>query len=388
MTQRSIWQAVGTLALLFLCTCESEIGPGTTPPSSRPPVAAPVAVARITTQAQLHEAVGTVEARIASVISSKLLGTIREIHVREGDHVKRGQTLATIDDREVAARLRQAEAALAEARKAEAAAASAKEAARAAAELARTTYDRYRALLSDESVTRQEYDEVEARFRQTKAGLAQADDMVAAARQRVRQAEAAAAAAAINSKDATVLAPYDGIVTAKPAEVGDLASPGTPLVSLEETGAYRVDVAVPEQYYHAVQPNQTVMITIAALAGQPLEGRVETIVPVADQKSRSFLVKLRLPELPNIRSGMFARAVLPIGEERLLLIPGSAVVSQGALTGLYLVDSDDLARFRLIRTGRSFGETVEVLSGFKEGDRFVANPPPTLSDGVKVESAS
>jgi RND family efflux transporter MFP subunit len=387
MTQRGIWQAVAILTFLLFCACEGEIGPGTTQPSPRPPVSAPVAVARITTQQQLYEAVGTVEARVASIISSKLLGTIREIYVREGDRVKRGDTLAIIDNREVAAHLRQAEAALAEAREAEAAAVSAREAAQAGAELARATYDRYRTLLTEQSATPQEFDEVEARFRQTKASLKQAADMVAAARQRVHQAEAAVAAAAVASKDATVLAPYDGIVTAKPAEVGDLASPGTPLVGLEETGAYRVDIALPEQYYHNVQPNQTATITIAALVGQPLEGRVETIVPAADQKSRSFLVKLRLPELPNIRSGMFARAVLPIGQESLLLIPATAVVSQGALTGLYLVDSDGLARFRLVRTGRTFGETVEVLSGLKERDRFVVNPPPTLTDGVKVEFA-
>jgi multidrug efflux pump subunit AcrA (membrane-fusion protein) len=386
MTQKGIWQAVGIVTFLLFCGCEGEIGPGTTQPSPRPPVSAPVAVAGITSQQQLYEAAGTVEARVASIISSKLLGTIRQVSVREGDRVNRGDTLAIIDDREVAARLQQAEAALAEAREAEAAAVSAGEAARAGAELGRATYDRYRTLLTEQSATRQEFDEVQARFRQTKASLKQTEDMVAAARQRVRQAEAAVAAAAVANKDATVLAPYDGIVTAKPAEVGDLASPGTPLVSLEETGVYRVDIALPEQYYHAVQPDQSVMITIAALAGQPpLEGRVETIVPAADQKSRSFLVKLRLPEFPNIRSGMFARAVLPVGRENLLLIPATAMISQGALTGLYLVDSDGLARFRLIRTGRTFGKSVEVLSGLKEGDRFVVNPPPTISDGVKVE---
>ena len=117
--------------------------------------------------------------------------------------------------------------------------------------------------------------------------------MLAAARYRVQQTEAAVSAAGVSSDDAAILAPYDGVVTAKMSDVGDLATPGTPFLTLESTGGYRVDVVLPEVYFSAVRLNQTVMISIPALGDQLLEGSVETVVPAADQSSRSFLVKIQ-----------------------------------------------------------------------------------------------
>jgi RND family efflux transporter MFP subunit len=193
-------------------------------------------------------------------------------------------------------------------------------------------------------------------------------------------------AAGVASDDAAILAPYDGIVTAKLSEVGDLATAGTPFFTLESMGGYRVDVVLPEAYFSAVRLNQTVMIRIPSLGDQPLEGSVETIVPVADQRSRSFLVKIRLPVDGAAKSGMFARVVIRTGEERIMLIPASAVVPQGQLTGIFIVDDNQIARFRLIRAGRRFDDAVEIITGLNEGQRFVLSPPPALVDGAHVEA--
>jgi len=374
-------------AFLIICLwgCDEKIEPGNEKRLKTPIVKLPVATARSAIRPLSYEAVGTVQPLVTSTLSSKLMGTVKEIRVQEGDRVKQGDTLVVIDKRQVTAQLRQAQAALDEARRAEAAAVSARDAATAGAQLARATYERYSNLIKEESASRQEFDEVEARHRQARAALKQAEESLAAARSRVQQAEAAVSAAGVVSDDAAILAPYEGTVTAKMSAVGDLATPGTPFLTMESTTGYRVDAVLPEAYFSTVQRQQVVKILIPAIGDEPLQGRVETIVPAADQSSRSFIAKIRLPAEPAIRSGMFARVVFESGQERLMLIPASAVVSQGQLTGIFIVDDNQTARFRLIRIGRRSDQNVEVVTGLEEGQRFVLQPPPNLVDGARVE---
>ncbi len=365
-----------------------EIGPGTVEKSSGRTARVEIAVVKPTTHPVIYEAMGTVLAQTTSILSSKLMGTVRSILVEEGQPVKAGQPLVMLDQRQVSAQLQQAEAGLSEARKAEQAAASAQESAHAAAELARLNYDRYVPMLREEAVTPQEFDAVSAHHRQAQAALTQAGAMAAAARSRVQQARAAVAAASVSHKDAVINAAYDGVMVEKLVEVGDLAAPGMPLVKIERAGNYRVDLELPESHILSVRTGDTVAVRVPGLIDEPLEGTVATIVPAADTKSRSFLVKVRLPDAANLRSGVFARVAVPIGTGRMILVPTSAVVHEGQLTGIYIVDPDQIARFRLIRTGRSLGKTIEVLSGLQEGARFVVAPHPGFSDGAKVEADS
>lgn len=379
-----------TLGIIcFFTGCSDKIEPGNT--GSGPPatVRAEVAEAAVINQPFVYEALGTISARSASTLSGKIMGTVKAVNVREGDRVRQGDVLVVLDERQVLAGLRQSEAGLSETKKAEAAAISAQTAARAGAELAEATYRRYQKLYKEESATRQEFEEVEARHRQAQAALAQADAMVAAARSRVQQAEAAVSGASISRKDASVLAPYDGIVTAKMINVGDLASPGTPFLTLEKSGGFQAELVLPEHHIQAVTTGQSLNVTIPALEGSPeITGTVKTIVPMADQRSRSFTVKVSLEENPLIRSGMFARVSIPIGEAGMLRIPESAKVVMGQLTGYFLVDDNAVAHFRLMRTGRRFGDQIEIISGLKPGTRYVVAPPAELKDGMKVEAAS
>lgn len=376
------------LLLMFAAGCEDKIQPGTTHPASTAVVKAVIATAHLTNQPLIYEAVGTVAARTASTISSKIMGTVKTITVREGDPVKKGDILVILDQRQVAAQLRRAQAALAEAKSSEAAAVSALEAARAGAEAAGATFRRYQNLMQDESATPQEFDDVKARHRQAQAAQQRAAEMVQAARSRIREAEATLASAAVARRDAVVRAPYDGTVVAKLVETGDLAAPGTGLVTLQRAGGYRVNVVLPEDYFKAVRLKQAVTVRVPAARIESLEGTVETIVPAADQSSRSFVVKVSLPTAKSIRSGMFARVAMATGREKILLIPHSALVIQGQLTGVFILDRAGMARFRLVRTGRKFGAAVEVISGLAAGDRFVASPPPALVDGTRVEAVS
>ncbi len=390
MTKDSLGGIGILLGVFFLFMgCTDKIEPGTTGPVETLSIKTGVAVAAVSTQPFFYEAVGTITAQAVSTLSSKIMGTVKSVNVREGDHVKQGDILVVLDKRQVEAGLRQSEAGLSEAAKAVTAAASARNAAEAGARLAEATYKRYQKLLQEESATRQEFDEVEARHRQAKAALAQAEALLSAARSRVQQAEAGVSSANISEKDATLLAPYDGIMTAKMINVGDLASPGTPLLTLEKSGGFQAELVIPEHHIQSIQVGQALEISIPAQTGSlPIHGVVETISPMADARSRSFTVKVLLPETSLLRSGMFARVNIPVGEGGMLLIPESAVVIQGQLTGYFLVDDGSIARFRLMRTGRRFGDRLEIISGMKPGTRYVVAPPAGLKNGIKIEDAS
>ena len=127
---------------------------------------------------------------------------------------------------------------------------------------------------------------------------------------------------------------------------------------------------------------------IPAVGSQELAGTVLTIAPSADQRSRTFQVKVLLGAIEKIRSGMFARVAIPVGEAGSMIVPRTALVHQGQLTGVFVVDEELAAHFRLIRTGRTIGDGVEVISGLKSGQRYVVEPPPGLATGARVEVAS
>ena len=374
--------------LILFAGCGDKIGPGTTEETEKKGVKAAVGVARVIQQPFIYEAVGSVQAGTASTLSSKLMGTVKAVHVREGDGVKKGDLLVVLDERQVTAGLRKAEAGLAEAKRAEASAESAQAAAKAGYELALATYHRYLKLMEEESASKQEFDEVEARYRQAKASLSQTAAMVEAARHRVEQAAASVAAAMVEKKDALIRAPYDGKITAKMIDEGDLAAPGTPFLTLEKQGVYCVVLVLPEKHIQSVYLEQKVSVKIPSLQDKSLEGFIGRIDPSADPNSRSFRVRVELPEDNTVRSGMFARVDIPVGEAGMLMIPSTAIKYEGQLTGIFLIDADQVAHFRLIRIGRSFKDATEVVSGLKDGDRYVVVPGPDLVDGAKVEIVS
>jgi len=388
MCKISLRLAALLLAVGLIAGCGEGIEPGHTSSGEPPRVSATVETARLQTQPFLYEAVGTITARTASTVASKLMGAVTQVKVQEGARVNEGDVLVVLDQRQVSARYEQAQAALQEARKAKASSRSAREAAKAAADLASTTYERYAQLLKESSVSQQEFDEVAARHRQADASLTQATSMLGAAGSRVQQAQAALDAATVSKKDAVVRAPYGGTITAKMIDVGDLASPGTPFFTIEKAGAFCADLVLPEDHIESVRLEQQVRVRIPALGNIEMSGRIGRIVPSADPKSRSFLVKVGLAEDERIRSGMFARVLVPVGKAGMLLIPDSAIVRRGQLTGVYLVDPEERASFRLIREGKHFGDRAEVLSGLREGDRYVVAPPPAIVDGAKVEVPS
>ena len=171
-----------------------------------------------------------------------------------------------------------------------------------------------------------------------------------------------------------------------PNPSGDLASPGTPFLTLEQEGLYCTDLVLPERYIQSVRIDVTVKVVIPAMNNRKFDGKVCRIFPSADARSRSFQVKVSMPEGPDYKSGMFARVSFPVGGTGILLIPRSAIVVQGQLNGVFVVDDTRIARFRLVRIGKTIGQNVEVVSGLTDGQRYVSSVSFDLKDGVRVVS--
>jgi RND family efflux transporter MFP subunit len=307
-----------------------------------------------------------------------------------------------IDDREMKAQidksragLREAQFALEEVEKGLRAGEAEKKAADARLALAESTLERYKGLYERQSVSVQEFDEVRTKTTAARAEADQASERLQAlvARKsqivaRIDQAKADAANAEVFLSYTKILSPIDGIVTAKPAEVGQMASPGTPILTVEDDSHYRLEVLVEESRIGRIHLGDPVRVSIDALGQKPMEGRVSEIVPSLDPASRSFIVKVDLqsPEAPTVfRSGLFGKARFNTGTKKVLTVPLQSVLERGQLTFVYVVDPAKIARMRLIQTGKTYGDRVEVLSGLSEGDQVILEPLSAVKDGAAVE---
>jgi multidrug efflux system membrane fusion protein len=318
---------------------------------------------------ELFEASGTVRARNSSQISARLAGTVTAIHVREGDRVRRGKLLLTLESTENTAGAAGAAYAVEEAQQAVDEAVTRKK-------LADVTFDRFAKLYREQAATRQEFDTRKAERDVAEQGLARA-------RARLAQARESARATSTLAGYARVVAPFTGIVTGKSVDVGMTVFPGMPLMTVEEEGQYRLEVNVPETLPGKVKAGQTVQISIdGAKAGAT--GRIVEIVPRVDPVSRTYLVKIEVSG-PDLRSGLFGRAMLPVGEKKGITVPANAVLESGQLTYVWVADPGNIARMRLVKPGQKYGDKVEILAGLTNGDRIVVGGVSKVTDGVRVE---
>ena len=316
------------------------------------------------------DVVGTVRSAQTTQVASRMMGNVVDIRVREGDRVRSGQVLSTIDAAEPKAAYDEATAALAAAQEAVAAA-------DADFALAQSTMKRYQQLYQKKSVSPQEFDEVQSRYRSAQANLD-----VAHARE--EQARAALSQTKIALSYTQVLAPFDGIITDKQAETGMLASPGMPLFMIEDTRSYRLEAVLDENDIALAHLGQAVRVSLDSIPSVAISGRVAQIVPAADSASRSFVVKIELPPDARFRSGLFGRARFPRGECSAILIPASAVVSRGQLRGVYVVDANQVAELRYVTVGQTSGQQVEALSGLEGGETLIATPGDQELGGKRI----
>ena len=341
MSRKFTW--IGLALLLLPAGCGKHGGEETSTEPATPPVAVVTESVQVQPLWDDEELVGNVVAAQRSVLSAKVTGVIDAVNVAPGAMVTRGQVLATIDAREIKARL---------------------DSAVAAQDQAQKDFARIEKLLQSGSSTRQEFDAATTRLRTADAVLVEAKTML---------------------QYTEITAPFDGVVTRKLVEVGDLATPGKPLLELENASLLRFECEIPEALIDKVQMGGELPVAVDA-AGAELTGKVSEIAPSASAGSRTFLVRLDLPAAEKLRAGQFGRVRVPVRERPAVLVAEGAVVRRGQIESVFVVE-EGKARLRLVKTGRKMDGKVEVLSGLSGGESVVVRDAHLLQDGAAVEAA-
>ena len=289
----------------------------------------------------VEEVVGSVRAKSSATVEAKVSGRVSQMLVDLGQHVVRDQTLAIIDAQEVKAQYD-----------------------RAFANRDQTSRDFKRAgyLLQKQVTSHQEYDAAEGRYRIAEAAVNEAETMLGYVQ---------------------VKAPFDGVITRKIADVGDFAAPGKPLLQIENPENLRFEADVPEAIIDHVQTGEAVDIVITSL-GAIIHGTVSEISPTAEPNSRTFLTRIDFPITKGLRAGQFGRALFPVGEFLSVSVPTTALIQRGQMEMVF-INEQGRARLRLVKSGKRYGEEIEILSGVSKGDQVIRDTAQSLRDGQRVQ---
>ncbi|MHB1021236.1 MAG: efflux RND transporter periplasmic adaptor subunit [Acidobacteriaceae bacterium] len=320
---------------------------------------------------KLASVVGTVEARQVTPVSARVMATVLTVAVQQGDHVRRGQVLLRLDDSAPRQAVAQAQAGLLAAKQMEASAQS-------DTALAQSTEKRYAQLFASKSVSPQEFDEVRTRAQSAAARL----DM---AKAQVQQAQAAVDQARTSLGYTVVAAPYDGIVTERNVDPGVVASPGVPLLVVESVGGYRFSAQVDATQATGIHMGSSASVVIDALGTGAIPVKVTQVVQAADPSSRTEQIKMDLPAMQGVRSGLYGHADFAQGTRTAVLVPVAAIVHRGSLTAVYVTGANHMASLRYVTLGESRANAVEVLSGLSAGEMIVSAPHEADLAGKRIE---
>ncbi|HEU4353455.1 MAG TPA: efflux RND transporter periplasmic adaptor subunit [Burkholderiales bacterium] len=333
--------ALSIAAALLVAACDS----------GEPGKPAAVAAAPATAAVELRDveltysAEAVVEAVRQSTVAAQIAGRVVELRFDVGDYVKKGEVIVRIDERAATqavaaseAQVRQAEAALRN---------------------ARAEYERARQLVTQKFLSQAALDRAEAEYK--------------AAQERVSALIAGAGQAATERGFATVVAPYSGVVSARHVELGEMATPGKPLMTGFDPGTLRVTATVPQAQVAAIQAGAKARIELPSV-GRWIEAASLTVIPAADPRTHTTQVRIGLPaEVRGIYPGIYARAHFVTGRKPALLVPRAAVIRRSELTAVYVVSES--IQLRQIRLGTAGDEkAVEVLAGLRVGERVAVEP--------------
>lgn len=286
---------------------------------------------------------GRVEAVNQGTVSAQTSGRIAELPFDVNDFVDAGAVVARFTDVEQRAALDRAEADLAEAR--------------ARLANAETEFERAEKMIANNTISQSRFDQAKAERDSARARLDAAVAGVETAREQLEYT--------------VVRAPYAGIVSERHVELGELVSPGQPLISGLSLQSLRVNVDVPQSLFHEVR---TIAKAAAYVNGKRIEAESLTFFPVADDAANTFRVRVNLPDgAVTLYPGMFIKVGFVVGETKRLLVPADAVVRRSELSAVYVVDGDNVS-LRQVRLGRKYGEAIEVLAGLNEGETVATDP--------------
>lgn len=315
-----------------------------------------------------YEAVGTVRPRTETRIEALVTANVRSVEVSAGAKVKKDQILAVIDDRQLVAKLDQAKQALEGAKSAEKGAIQAVASAQAAFTQSDSEYKRVQKYYSSQAATTRELEEAKSRYLQAEAGLQQAKEALSGAKSGIRQVEEVVREAEIGLGYTKIKAPADGEILNRMVEPGDMASPGKPLFMMKTSGLMRLEAFVREGLINSVKPGMALKVSMPNLETE-LDAVLEEIVPYADPKSRSFLVKASISKDDGLYPGMFGKLLIPLEKHEAVVLPVESIQKIGQLE-LVMVQKEKGWERRYVKTGSFFDGKTEILSGLT-GDEIV-----------------
>lgn len=307
---------------------------------------------------------GKIESENSANLSTRMMGYVTKVNVKVGQNVSAGQLLVSINNTDLQAKKAQVDASITQAT--------------AGYNNAKKDYDRFVNLYAQQSASQKELDDMTARYEMAKAVLEAAKQM---------RNEVMAQFSYSN-----ITAPFSGIVTNTFVKEGDMANPGMPLVSIEGASRLQVTAMVSESDISNVKNGMPVIINVKSL-NKEVTGKVSEVSLSAKNTGGQYLVKVTLDKMDKtILSGMFVnvqfqkakKGITQSVKSDIVLVPESALVRQGQLTGVYTVGSDNVAILRWLRTGKTFGNQVEVLSGLSADEQYIVSAEGKLFNGAKV----
>jgi RND family efflux transporter MFP subunit len=366
ISMKGILSSISLAAVLFISGCAGKPEEGNNTDTT--PVLVAVSKPVQNSDGNMMEISGQIESAQTANISTRLSGYITGIYAKTGDPVRAGQLLFTISSQDISAKKAQADAQVAQGE--------------AALGNAQKELDRFNVLYKQQSATARELDNANLQFQVAKAGLETAKQL----RNEVVAQESYT----------QVTAPFDGIVTKKLMDVGNLAVPGMPVLILEQGKNLQVSADVPESQIAGVKTGSLVQVNVKS-AGKTFTGTIIQLSPSSQSTGGQYIIKISVPEQEKkgLYSGMYVNARLQgqkngttgASHSNQLLIPETCIIRQNELTGLYTLSQHQTALLRWVRLGKSEGNMVEVLSGLGSDESFIVHADGKLYNGAPVKIA-
>ena len=303
---------------------------------------------------------GEVESESKSLLSTKLMGNIVSLNKEEGDIVKQGEVIIKINNKDLKAKKRQL--------------LSNKSEAELALVTAEKDYNRFKVLYSQNSASQKEFENIETRYKVTKQKVETINQMLDEMNETLKYSE--------------IKSPFNGVITKKFVNQGDIASPGMPLIAVEKKQEFKIISNIPEADINRLKTGDTVIFSVPAIKLNNKKAVISHINPSGSFTGNSYQISVKpLEDYNLLKSGMFANLKLRNKEKSKLLVPQSAIVKKGQLSAIWTISSKNTAILRWIRTGKSFNDKVEILSGLANGEKYITSSNDRLYQGMKVQSS-
>ncbi len=347
----------------FLSCDSDKIAPGFSTENDQTLLTVPKHITLVETKliTQIYEAVGTIRPLTESIIESQVSAQVLNVSCTPGTRVKKGQLLITLDARQLNTKLNQANEGLSVARKNQSQKHKATAESKVNLDQARATYDRTKTLFDSGIVPSQKLEIDKSSFLQAKARLEKNQEGEKSARASIRKAEEFVNEAKIALSFTRITSPATGVVVERKIDPGEQAIPGKTLLLIQTSGSLRLEANVREGLINRVIMDKEYKVSIQTI-GKTIVSRIEEIVPYADPITRTFLVKASLTKTENVYPGMFGRLLIPLEKQTTLLIPQNSISHVGQLE-LVQVNKDNRWESVYIKTGKSYGDKIEVLAG-------------------------